>query len=136
MSLGREAASMKEIFSQLLQLLQQGIAAIFRFVQVVWTWAIEQVMRVTEVPWNAWPLWKQVVLALVAAAIVYVLFRAGKELWDAGEKILAGFASLLVVLVKTLPLMLLAGLIAVGGLWLVNSVNLDSVVSYLPQSAR
>ena len=127
---------MREIFNQLLQLLQQGIAAIFRFVQVVWTWTIDQVMRVTEVPWSAWPLWKQLILAVVAAAILYVLFRAGKELWDAGEKILAGFASLLVVLVKTLPLMLVAGLIAVGGLWIVNSASLDSVVSYLPESFR
>ena len=62
---------MREIFNQLLQLLQQGIAAIFRFVQVVWTWTIDQVMRVTEVPWSAWPLWKQLILAVVAAAILY-----------------------------------------------------------------
>jgi hypothetical protein len=81
-------------------------------------------------------LWKQVILVLIAGAIVYVLFRAGKELWDAGEKILAGFASLLVVLVKTLPLMLIAGLIAAGGLWVVNSVDLERVAAYLPQSVQ
>lgn len=127
---------MREIFNQILQLLQQGIAAIFRFVQVIWTWALDQVMRVTQVPWSSWPLWKQIVLVLVAAAIIYVLYRVGKELWEAGERILAGFASLLVVLVKTLPLMLIAGLIAFGGLWVVTSANLDSVVSYLPQSMR
>jgi hypothetical protein len=131
-----EAANMKQIFEQLLQLLQQGIAAIFRFVELVWSWTIGQVMRVAEVPWGAWPLWKQVILVLIAGAIVYVLFRAGKELWDAGEKILAGFASLLVVLVKTLPLMLIAGLIAAGGLWVVNSVDLERVAAYLPQSVQ
>jgi hypothetical protein len=127
---------MKEIFDQLIQLLQQGIAAIFRFVELVWSWAIEQISRVAEVPWGSWPLWKQVILILIAAAILYVLYRAGKELWDAGEKVLAGFASLLVVLVKTLPLMIIAGLIAAGGLWIVNSIDLERVAGYLPQGAQ
>ncbi len=78
---------MQEIFSQLLQFLQQGISAIFRFVQLVWNWSIDQVMRILEVPWSSWPLWKQAVLVLVAGAIVYVLYKVGKELWEAGEKI-------------------------------------------------
>ena len=127
---------MREIFSQLLQLLQQGITAIFQFVQLIWSWTIEQVMRVAEVPWGSWPLWKQILLVFIAGAILYVLFKVGKELWEAGERILAGFASLLGVLVKTLPLMLIAGIIAVSGLWVVNTVNLDSVSAYLPQSMR
>src|SRR5262245_51869395 len=132
----QEAANMKEIFDQLLQFLQQGIAAIFRFVGLVWSWTIEQVTRVAEVPWGSWPLWKQVILLIIAGAIVYVLFKVGKELWDAGEKILAGFASLLVVLVKTLPMIIVAGLIAVGGLWVVNSVDLARVTAYLPEGAQ
>jgi hypothetical protein len=41
-----------------------------------------------------------------------------------------------VVLVKTLPLMLIAGLIAAGGLWVVNSVDLERVAAYLPQSVQ
>jgi ABC-type amino acid transport system permease subunit len=73
---------------------------------------------------------------VIAGAIVYVLFKVAKELWDAGEKILAGFASLLVVFVKTLPMMILAGLIAVGGLWIVRNVDLDRVVAAVPQSLR
>ncbi len=127
---------MREILNQLVAVLQHGIAAIFRFVELIWTWSIEQVMRVTEVPWAAWPLWKQIVLVIIAGAIVYTLYKVGKELWEAGEKILAGFASLLVVMVKTLPLMIVAGLIAFGGLWLVNSVDLERVTAYLPQSLQ
>lgn len=127
---------MREILNQLVQFLQQGIAAIFRFVELIWTWSIDQVMRVTEVPWSSWPLWKQAVLLIIAGAIVYTLYKVGKELWEAGEKILAGFASLLVVLVKTLPLMVVAGLIAFGGLWVVNSVDLERVTAYLPQSLQ
>jgi len=127
---------MRDILNQIVQFLQQGIAAIFRFVELIWTWSIDQVMRVTEVPWASWPLWKQVVLLIIAGAIVYTLYKVGKELWEAGEKILAGFASLLVVLVKTLPMMIVAGLIAFGGLWLVNSVDLERATAYLPQSLQ
>jgi len=127
---------MKEIFSQLVAFLQQGIAAIFKFVGLIWNWTIEQVTAVAEVPWASWPLWKQIVLLLIAGAIAYVLFKVAKELWDAGEKILAGFASLLVVFVKTLPMMILAGLIAVGGLWIVRTVDLDKVAAAVPQSLR
>ena len=39
-----------------LQFLQQGISAIFRFVQLIWTWAVEQISSLTNVPWHNWPL--------------------------------------------------------------------------------
>jgi predicted Co/Zn/Cd cation transporter (cation efflux family) len=43
------------------------------------------------------------VRVLVRAAVVYAVFRAAKELWDAGERNLTAFAMLLAALVKTLP---------------------------------
>jgi hypothetical protein len=122
-----EVAAMQQFFNQLLQFLQQGIAAIFRFVQLIWTWSVGQISTLTHVPWQSWPLWKQVVLVLVIAGVVWALFKAGKELWEAGERILAGFAALLGVLVRTLPSILLAGLIALGGLWILNNVDLSSL---------
>ena len=59
---------MKQFFDQLLQLLQQGIAAIFRFVQIIWTWSIDQITRVFQAPWDSWLLWKQILLVLVLVA--------------------------------------------------------------------
>ncbi len=47
------------------------------------------------------------------------------ELWEAGERILAAFATLLGVLVRTLPSVMIAGLIALGGLWVLNNVDLS-----------
>jgi hypothetical protein len=114
---------MKDIFDQLLRLLQQGIAAIFRFVELIWTWTSDQITRATQVPWESWPLWKQLLLGLVGIAVAVVLFRAAKRLWEAGEKILTAFAALLGVLVTTLPLILLAGVIAMVGLWVINTVH-------------
>ena len=34
---------MQQFFNQLLQFLQQEIAAIFKFVQLIWTWSVGQI---------------------------------------------------------------------------------------------
>ena len=115
---------MQQFFDQLLQFLQQGISAIFRFVQLIWTWSVAQIAELSRVPWSDWPLWKQILLALVIAGVVYALYKVAVELWVAGERILAAFATLLGVLVRTLPSVMIAGLIALGGLWILNNVQL------------
>jgi hypothetical protein len=118
---------MQQLFNQLVQFVQQGIAAIFRFVQLIWTWSVGQITKVVEAPWQNWPLWKQILLVLVAGAVIWALYKAAKELWEAGERTLGAFATLLGVLVKTLPRVLVAGIIALGGVWLVNNLDLSSV---------
>jgi hypothetical protein len=112
---------MQQFLTQLLQFLQQGIAAIFKFVQLIWAWSIGQISALTQVPWQSWPLWKQVLLVVVIGAVAWALYKAGKQLWDAAERILAAFAALLGVLVKTLPSVIAAGLVALGGLWVLNA---------------
>jgi hypothetical protein len=118
---------MKQIFDQFLQFLQQGIAAIFRFVQLVWTWSIDQITKMMQAPWEVWPLWKQVLLVVVFAAVAYFLFIAARQLWFAGVGVLAAFASFLGALVVTLPSILIAGVIALAGLWVINNLNLSSL---------
>ena len=114
---------MTQVFNQLLDFLRQGIAAIFKFVQLIWSWSVDQITHVVNAPWQNWPLWKQILLALVAAGVVYALYRAAMELWEAGERILAAFAGLLAALVRTLPSILAAGVIALGGLWVINALH-------------
>ncbi len=112
-----------QFLDQLLRFLQQGLAAIFNFVRIIWKWSIEQIFAV---PWGqlgTLPLWKIVILVAAGCAIIYFLYRAGSELLDAGQKALSAFATLLSVLVKTLPPILLAGLSAAGGAYLINHVN-------------
>ena len=116
-----------QFLNQLIQFLQQGIAAIFKFIQLVWTWSIGQITQVAHSPWQNWPLWKQALLVLVLAAVVFALFKVAKELWEAGERVLAAFAALLGVFVRTLPQVVIAGLIAMGGVWLINNVDLSSL---------
>jgi hypothetical protein len=129
---------MQQIFNQLLQFLQQGISAIFRFVQMIWQWTVGQITSLTRVPWQDWPFWKQILLAVVIAGVIWALYKAAKELWEAGERILSAFAALLGVLVKTLPSVMLAGLIALGGVWVLNNLDLSNVrlPSFLQLSSR
>jgi hypothetical protein len=120
---------MKQIFDQFLQFLQQGIAAIFRFVQLVWNWSIDQITKMTQAPWGDWPLWKQILLVIVIIGVAYALLIAARRLWVAGIRVLAAFAGFVLAMVYTLPAILVAGCIAVAGLWLINNFNPDSLPS-------
>jgi hypothetical protein len=70
------------------------------------------------------PFWKVILLVVVGCVVVYFLYRAGRELLEAGEKALSAFATLLTVFVKTLPPILIAGVAAAAGAWVINHVNL------------
>ena len=113
-----------QFVNQLLQLLQQGIATIFRFITMIWQWTITQISAVQWTRLEHPSLLKAILFVLVAAAVVYLLYRAGKELLDAGQKLLNAFVTLLTVFVKTLPYILLAGIAAAAAAWIVNNPNL------------
>ena len=121
---------MKQVFDQLLKFLHDGIAAIFRFVELIWTWSVDQISRLASAPWQQWPLWKEFLLLLILAGVVWALYRVGRELLFAAAAILAAFADLLGVLVRTLPHVMLAGIIALGGVWLIN--HLDNSLVRMP----
>jgi hypothetical protein len=62
--------------------------------------------------------------------VIWALYRVGRELLEAGAAILGAFADLLGVLVRTLPHVMLAGIIALGGVWLIN--HLDNSLVRMP----
>ena len=121
---------MKQVFDQLLKFLRDGISAIFHFVELVWSWSVDQISRLASAPWQQWPLWKQFLLVLILAGVAWALYRVGRELFLAGAAILADFADLLGVLVRTLPHVMLAGVIALGGVWAIN--HLDNSLVRIP----
>jgi hypothetical protein len=125
---------MQHAFNQLLQFVQLGISAIFHFVQMIWTWSVGQISTLLAVPWQQWPLWKQILLVLVLVGVIWTLYKAAIELFAAGERILLAFARLLIVLVRTLPSIVFAGLIALGGVWLIN--HLDNNLIQLPVASN
>ncbi len=120
---GCEKGLHMQFLNQLLQLLQQGLAAIFRFIGLIWQWTIAQI---GAVPWNRLDelsTIKTILLIIIGLGIVFSLYRAGRELLEAGEKLLNAFVTLLTVFVRTLPYILIAGVAAAGGAWLINHGN-------------
>ncbi len=112
-----------QFLNQLLQFLQQGLAAIFRFIQTIWQWSVAQIVAL---PWerlSTLSLPKLILLIIIGCVVVYFLYRAARELLDAGEKALSAFVTLLTVFIRTLPPILIAGVSAAAGAWLINHVN-------------
>jgi hypothetical protein len=112
-----------QFLNQLLQLLQQGLAAIFRFIGTIWQWTIAQI---AAVPWDKLDqlsLLKTILLIAIGLGVIVALYRAGRELLEAGEKLLTAFVTVLTVFVRTLPYILIAGVAAAGGAWLINHGN-------------
>jgi uncharacterized membrane protein YgcG len=114
---------MEQVSDQSRQFLERGIDEVFRFIQLVWTWSSDQIIKVTQAPWEHWPLWKQVLLVIVAVAVAYFLFIAAMQLWTAAINVLAAFATFIGTVIVTLPTILIAGAIALAGLWVVNNLN-------------
>jgi hypothetical protein len=114
---------MKPVSDQFVQFLERGIAEALRFVQLVWTWSSDQIVKMMQAPWENWPLWKQILLFLVIGAVAYALLIAAGQLWTAAINVLAAFATFVGTLIVTLPTILIAGVIALAGLWVINNFN-------------
>lgn len=114
---------MNQIINTIAQLLQQGIAAILKFLQIVWTWSFGQILSVLQSNWQALPLWKMAVLGITVAGILVMLYKVARQLWDAGEKLLRAFVALLAVFITVLPFIVIAGAIAAAGGYVIKNVN-------------
>jgi hypothetical protein len=118
---------MQPILDQFLQFVQQGIAAIFKFVSLIWTWSVEQIARLSQAPWEHWALWKQILLIVMVVMVAFFLFVAARQLWYSGVRVLGAFASFVAALIYTLPSILMAGVVALGGLWVINNFKPSSL---------
>lgn len=114
---------MTQIINQIVQLLQQGVAAIFKFLQLVWTWSFGQIIAIFQSDWQALPIWKIVLLVIVLGIVVYMLYKAAVQLWEAAVSVFKAFVALLSAFVMVLPYILIAGLVAFGGGWIIRTVN-------------
>src|SRR5262245_56451382 len=113
----------QQIISSIVQFLQQGIAAIFKFLELVWTWSFGEIIAIFQSDWKALPIWKIVILIAVCAVIVYVLYKAVTVLWEAAVAVFGAFVALLSAFVSVLPYIVAAGLIAFAGGWVIHNVN-------------
>jgi hypothetical protein len=113
-----------QIINQIVQFLQQGVAAIFKFLQLVWTWSFGQIISIFQSDWQALPVWKIVILVIVMGIVVYMLYKAAVELWEAAVAVFKAFVALLSAFVTVLPYIVIAGLASFAGAWLIHNVNL------------
>ena len=118
---------MQQFFDVFIDFVRQGIGAIFRFVAAVWIWAAEQLGRLLSMPWHAWPVWRVVLLAVMIYGLGWYLWKSLSELWDAGKKTLAALGTMMGVLIKTLPQIVLAGVLALAGVWLLTTLDFSDV---------
>jgi hypothetical protein len=117
------AASARQAIERSLQVVADAFAWAAGVVAAVWAWTSDQIVKMTQAPWETWPLWKQLLLLAVAAFVIYALFLAVRQLWWAALNVLSALASFIGTLIVTLPTILLAGAIALGGLWLINNFH-------------
>lgn len=113
----------EQIISAIVQFLQQGIAAIFKFLELIWTWSFGEIIAIFQSDWKALPIWKLVVLVAVVIAIAYVLYKVIMQLWVAALVVFRAFIELLAAFVAVLPYIVAAGLIAFAGGWVIHNVN-------------
>jgi hypothetical protein len=62
---------LRQIIDQIVHLLQQGITAIFKFVDLVWQWSFGEMFKIFQSNWQALPVWK--LAGVIAAAGSYVI---------------------------------------------------------------
>ncbi len=115
---------MVQIVNQIVAFLQQGIAAIFKFLQLVWTWSFGQIVTIFSSDWQSLPVWKIVLLILAMGAIAYILYRAFMALWSGVVALFGAFVELLSKFVSVLPQIVVAGLIALAAGWIIHNVNI------------
>jgi hypothetical protein len=113
----------KEASDQRVQFLADWLAWAVGFSQAVWAWSSDQIVTMTQVPWESWPLWKQFLLIIVAGAVIYALYIAARQLWWAVLNLLSAVATFVGTLIVTLPTIFLAGVIALAGLWIINNFH-------------
>lgn len=112
-----------DVVDQFLAYLQQSVNYILDHIKFAWEWSVTQI---GDVPWhdlaNLSP-GKIAVLIGAAILIAFFLYLLVMVFLVSGQKVLAALGALLSFLAKTAALLLLIGLAAAGGAWIVNTFS-------------
>jgi hypothetical protein len=113
-----------EFLDPLPQNLQIVFANLLKYLDDLSQWCVAQILAV---PWERMgdlPGSKVLLLLSGAAVVAYFLSKAIQEVLAAGKKAYSSLLTLFTVFAKTVPLILMAGLAAAAGAWVVNHVQL------------
>jgi hypothetical protein len=112
--------AMQQVFNQVGQIAQQLASVIWRVLQFIWSWSFGQVAEMFGKPFSNLDIWKQVIYVVVIVALAYFLYKIAKDLLKAVQSVLSAIVGLISALIGMLPQIVLVGLIAFGGAWIVN----------------
>jgi hypothetical protein len=110
---------LKNAFSQVGDIAQNLAAVIWRVLTFIWDWSFGAVARMFA---RGLPpeLWKQIIYVIVIVALAYFIYRLARDLLKAVQSILSAIVGLISALIGMLPQIVLVGLIAFGGAWIVQ----------------
>ena len=111
---------MQQVFNQVGQIAQQLASVIWQVLTYIWQFSFGQVGRMFSMNFSSLDVWKQVIYVIVIGALAYFLYKLAKDLLKAMQSILSAIVGLINALIGMLPQILLVGLIAFGGAWIVT----------------
>jgi hypothetical protein len=114
---------MRELLSEFWLQLQNLVDWLFRIVALVWTWSVEQIVALPWADLGGLPLWKLLLLIGVGVVVVALVFWTLYALFSVGAHLIAAVATLFAALVRTVPAVAAAGLIAAGAAYVINNVD-------------
>ncbi len=112
-----------DFLNDLLGFVEATISGIMHFIGMLLFWSITQI---ASVPWGALsylPVWKVMLLSTLTALLLIFVYRMLWAFWEAGEKMMVALILLTTVFIRSLPIILIAGIVAAIGAWVVNNVN-------------
>ena len=112
-----------DFLNDLLGFVEAAFEGVFRFVRMLLFWSFDQV---AAIPWGALsylPVWKVMLLSAIMALFLLFLYRMGLAFLEAGEKALTALILLMTVFIRGMPIIVLAGIAAAAGAWVINNVN-------------
>lgn len=115
---------MNDTVAQIVDLIKQGIDALVDFLALVWNWSFGEIYTIFQSDWQALPVWKMIVLGVVVVAIAFAIYKAARELWDAGVSLVKALVAMVFAFVTVLPYVVVAGVLAFGGGYVIKNVDL------------
>jgi hypothetical protein len=112
-----------DFLSDFLGFIEATFLAIWRVCATLIYWSVEQIY---SIPWNQLgylPAWKIVVLSTIMAVWGVFVYRMFWAYYEAGEKVINAAVILTTVFIRSLPIIVAAGLVAAAGAWIINNVN-------------
>jgi len=112
-----------DFLNDLLGFVEAVVLGVFRFIAMLLAWSVAQI---ASIPWGALsylPVWKVMFISTITALLLIFVYRMVWAFWEAGEKMLAAFIILTTLFIRSLPIIIIAGLVAAMGAWVVNNVN-------------